>query len=274
MSSPSRIVQVFDRVADTYDAVGVEWFGPIAAGLVAALAPQTGEICLDVGCGKGAATLPLAAAVGPNGGVTGIDLAPRMVEAARAAAASRSLEWVQVRVGDASAPDLPAESYDVIASSLVLFFLPDPAAALSRWLPLLRPGGRLGVATFGQIDALWTAVDSVFTPYLPQQMLDARASGRRGPFASDQSMEALLVGAGFASVSTVSTTVEAVMKDPDHWHAFSWSHGQRAMWEHVPEEERPAVRAAAYDLLEPARRADGSIALAQQVRYTLGARPA
>ena len=34
MSSPAGIAGVFDRAADTYDAVGVPWFGPIAQGLV------------------------------------------------------------------------------------------------------------------------------------------------------------------------------------------------------------------------------------------------
>ena len=36
----------------------------------------------------------------------------------------------------------------------------------------------------------WTQIDDVFTPYLPPQMRDARTSGRRGPFASDEAMEA------------------------------------------------------------------------------------
>jgi ubiquinone/menaquinone biosynthesis C-methylase UbiE len=269
---PGGIVGVFDRVADTYDAVGVEWFGPIAAGLVRALDPRPGESVLDVGCGKGAALLPLAEAVGPDGHVTGIDLAPRMVDAAAAAVRERGFGHVDVRVADAAAPGLPAGAYDVVASSLVLFFLSDPAAALTGWTTLLRPGGRLGVATFGPNDPVWSDVDAVFTPYLPERMRDARTTGRRGPFASDEGMEALLAGAGLVGVRTVTTTVDAVLRDADHWYAFSWSHGQRVMWECVPEGEREAVRRQAYAVLEGARSADGSIHFGQQVRYTLGRR--
>jgi SAM-dependent methyltransferase len=179
-----------------------------------------------------------------------------------------------VRVADASAPGLPASSYDVLGSSLVLFFLRDPAAAVATWADLLVPGGRLGVATFGPQDPRWQAVDALFSPYLPQQMLDARASGRRGPFGSDEGVEGLLREAGLVDVRTAHLGVGATLADPQHWLAFSWSHGQRAMWEHVPPDERPQMEQAAFALLEGFRGSDGSIVFAQDVRYTIGHRPA
>jgi hypothetical protein len=44
MTEPTdRGAALFDRVADTYDAVGVDWFTPIAAGLVRELVPAPGE---------------------------------------------------------------------------------------------------------------------------------------------------------------------------------------------------------------------------------------
>jgi ubiquinone/menaquinone biosynthesis C-methylase UbiE len=52
--APAGVAALFDRVADTYDTVGVEWFGPIGRGLVAELGPTAGERALDIGCGRGA----------------------------------------------------------------------------------------------------------------------------------------------------------------------------------------------------------------------------
>jgi ubiquinone/menaquinone biosynthesis C-methylase UbiE len=260
MDSPPGIAGVFDRAADTYDAVGVPWFGPIADGLVTDLAPQPGERALDVGCGRGAATRPLAEAVGPTGKVLGVDLAPRMV--ANTARDLADLPQVLIKVGDASALDVPA-GWDLIASSLVLFFLPDPAAALTSWAGLLTDGGRLGVSTFGPQDPRWKAVDDVFTPYLPQGMLDARTSGASGPFASDEGVAALLTGAGLVDVRTSHREVTVTFEDPGAWLRFSWSHGQRAMWECVPESERDQVAE------QCAAVADGW-SWTQQVRYTLG----
>ena len=267
----ARVAAVFDRVADTYDQVGVAWFTPIAEGLVAEAAARPGELALDAGCGRGAALFALAEAVGPAGRVTGIDLSPRMVEAARRDAAARGLH-VELQVMDASAPELTAGAYDLVVSSLVLFFLPDPAGALLAWRDLLTPGGRLAVATFGDRHPGWVALDAVFRPYLPPSMLDARTTGAAGPFSSDEGVEQLLAAAGYEQVRTVGRDIAVTFVDVDEWYAFSWSHGQRAMWEAVPEADRPALRAAAARCLEEHRGADGELRLTQRVRYTLGVR--
>jgi len=269
-ASPAGIAGVFDRAADTYDAVGVPWFGPIAQGLVDELDVQPGERVLDIGCGRGAALLPLAEAAGPTGHVLGIDLSPRMV--ALTTADVRDLAHVEVRVADAGAPGLAPASYDVIASSLVLFFLPDPAAAVRSWAELLVEGGRLGVATFGPQDERWKQVDALFTPYLPPAMLDARTSGQRGPFASDEGVEQLLRDAGLIDVRTAHRTVEAGFSGPEQWLEFSWSHGQRAMWEAVPVEEQATVARQATGLLEGFVDRDGHLGFSQGVRCTLGHR--
>src|SRR5664279_55688 len=134
------VAAVFDAVADVYDQVGVAWFTPIAEALVAAVEPRPGERALDIGCGRGAATRALAEAVGPTGAVTAFDVSPRMVGALRADLALIGLDAVEVAVMDAAAPQLPARSFDVAVASLVVFFLPDPTAALKAWRDLLVPG--------------------------------------------------------------------------------------------------------------------------------------
>ncbi|MGX6600856.1 class I SAM-dependent methyltransferase [Micromonosporaceae bacterium Da 78-11] len=261
----ARVAAVFDRVADTYDNVGVPWFTPIAEELVRLAAPRPGERALDMGCGRGAASFPLADAVGPTGRVTGIDLAPKMIEQA----AARGLPNLDLQVMDASAPTLPPASFDLVVSSLVVFFLPDPLAGLTAWRHLLAPDGRLAISTFGRQDPVWAAVDATFRPFLPPQMLDARTSGAAGPFSSDAGVEELVTAAGYCDVRTSGFDLEVVFADADAWYAFSHSHGQRAMWDAVGEAGHDTVRARAAELLEDARGDDGLIHLSQHVRYTL-----
>lgn len=269
-----RVAAVFDRAAATYDGVGVPWFRPIAERLVAELAPAPGERVLDVGCGRGAALFPLAEAVGPAGHVTGIDLAPGMVAATAADVRRRGLSSVNLHVMDAAGPDLEPSSYDVVAASLVLFFLPDPSGALLAWRDLLVPGGRLGISTFGERDQRWVALDDVFRPYLPPQLLDARTSGMSGPFASDEGVEGLLSAAGFTGVRTSGDDFSVTFADPDQWYEWSWSHGQRVMWEAVPQDERETVKAAAFEQLANCREPDGRVSLHQRVRFTMAVRGA
>ncbi|QNK81861.1 class I SAM-dependent methyltransferase [Nakamurella sp. PAMC28650] len=268
MTSSKGVAGVFDRAADTYDTVGVPWFGPIAAGLVEELDVHPGERVLDVGTGRGALLVPLAVATGPTGRVVGIDLAPRMV--ALTAQDVHDLPQAEVRVGDATAPGLPAGSLDVVAASLVLFFLPDPVAAVRTWVDLLVTGGRSGVSTFGPQDERWAHVDEIFGPYLAPGLMDARTSGRRGPFASDDGVAQILLDGGLSQVRTVHRDTVARFRDADHLLEFSWSHGQRVMWESVPEQERTRVRdrylAAADEVADPG----GGITFTQVARYTLG----
>ena len=264
----ARVAAVFDGVADVYDQVGVPWFTPIAQQLVRLAAPARGERALDVGCGRGAATVALAEAVGDDGHVTGIDLSPKMVEACGADVLG--LSNVDVQVMDASSPSLPAAAYDLVVSSLVVFFLPDPLAALTAWRRLLvTPGGRLAISTFAHRDRVWDAVDATFQPYLPAGMLDARTTGAAGPFSSDTGVEELVGAAGYTDVRTTHFDIEVSFADVEQWYAFSRSHGQRAMWEAIPDADHDTVKAVAGKHLEQARGADGRIHLNQQVRCTL-----
>ena len=93
----TRLQGLFDQMAPTYDHVGVEFFGPIAAGLVAELDPQPGEHALDVGCGRGAVLSRVARTVGSTGSVLGIDFSPAMVEASRSVAEAAGLTHVDIR---------------------------------------------------------------------------------------------------------------------------------------------------------------------------------
>lgn len=266
------VASIFDRVADTYDNAGVPWFGPIAERLVAGLDPRPGERALDVGSGRGAALFPLASAVGPSGSVNGIDLSVRMVATTSADIAGRGLTNIELEVMDASAPQFPHAGFDIVASSLVIFFLPDPAAALRRWRDLLAEGGRLGISTFGAPSSVWQGVDAVFQPYLPPALLDARTTGAAGPFETDAGVERLLREAGFVNVRTDSFDLDIVLDDVEHWSRWSHSHGQRAMWDAVPDSDHAAVTATVAEILEDARNPDGTIGLSQRVRLTYAER--
>jgi ubiquinone/menaquinone biosynthesis C-methylase UbiE len=268
-----KMAALFNNLSNTYDAVGVDFFQPIASTLIDAMAPLSGESWLDIGCGRGAVLLPIAKTIESTGRAVGIDISVGMIEHSRTLAQKAGLENVDCFVDDAQAPLLTNGPFDTISSCLVLFFLTDPLGALRNWLPLLKPGGRLGVTTFGEVDPRWTHVDEVFQPFLPSQMRDARTSGKKGPFESDQGMEQLLRDAGFSSVHTVETTIPVRFADADQWYAFTWSVGQRMMWLAIPEESRSQVRKEAELRLATCAEPDGSVVFQQTIRNTFGVRP-
>jgi ubiquinone/menaquinone biosynthesis C-methylase UbiE len=112
------------------------------------LAGRAGLDALDVGCGTGFLSLELAAR---GHRVTGIDLAPAMLDAARRKAAERGFN-IRFQEGDAERAPFPAASFDLVISRHVLWTLPHPEAAIDDWIRVLRPGGRLVVIDGAQYD--------------------------------------------------------------------------------------------------------------------------
>lgn len=269
-----RVARVFDELAEDYDQSGVSFFEPIADGLVDLLAPAAGEHLVDVGCGRGAVTLRAARAVGPGGRVTAIDIAPAMVELTRQAAHDAGLAQVTTAVVDPEDLGVAEGSADVVASSLVLFFAPDPEATLTSWVRLLAPGGRIGISTFGDPDPTWERVDALFRPHLPPALLDARTTGQAGPFSSDDAVERLFDACGATDQRTERRALDIHFPDAEAWRRFSMSTGQRAFWQFVPEERREPLFAEAAEILEDARTDGDDLVLVQDVRYTLGRRSA
>jgi ubiquinone/menaquinone biosynthesis C-methylase UbiE len=269
MDPRERITALFDLVAPVYDNVGVDYFRPIAEGLVQQMQPRNGERALDIGCGRGAALIPLGSGVLPDGHVTGIDLSPGMVDLCRKVAADAGVT-ADIRIGDAQSPNLPRAAYDVVTSSLVIFFLPDPAGALVAWRELLADGGRLGISTFGDYSPHWEAVESVFTPHIPPEMRDPRTTGKKGPFTTDETVEELFRDAGFTDVRTAHAQFQVRFTDKDQWYDWSRSVGLRAIWESIPDDQREGIREQAYEALEVTRDADGRMGFDQDVRYTVG----
>ncbi|WP_344359585.1 class I SAM-dependent methyltransferase [Streptomyces gobitricini] len=105
---------------------------------------------LDVGCGTGSLSLLLAE---DGHRVTGVDLAPRMVERARGklAAAGRAGRFL---AGDAMELPTGEERFGVVLCRHLLWTLPDPESALRAWVNRLRPGGRLVL-----IEGRWREAD-------------------------------------------------------------------------------------------------------------------
>lgn len=142
----------WDRAVDAYAR---HWRGPLAhvqARLLALAAPAAGERVLDVACGTGDLALGAAVAVGPQGAVLGVDLSGAMVQAAQARAEGLgpSLGRAEFRPMDAESLDLPGASFDLVTCSLGLMYVPDPAAAVREMRRVLRPGGRVALAVWGE----------------------------------------------------------------------------------------------------------------------------
>ncbi|MBS4001873.1 MAG: methyltransferase domain-containing protein [Afipia sp.] len=108
---------------------------------IKAAAPATGERVLDVGCGAGASSLALAACVGAEGQVLGLDISEPLIDRARALAPNEAP--VLFRVADASSAELPESAFDLLFSRFGVMFFDDPTGAFAHMRRALKPSGRV-----------------------------------------------------------------------------------------------------------------------------------
>lgn len=155
MASPAtaavdpREVQKFDVLAhEFWDPRGafhtLHALNPVRVAFVLERTQLAQQRVLDVGCGGGL----LAEALAQYGAqVTGIDLAPAMIEVARLHA-QETHTTIDYQL--ASAEQLAAHSpapFDVITCMELVEHVPDPGALLATLASLLKPGGQLFIST-------------------------------------------------------------------------------------------------------------------------------
>jgi len=116
-----------------------------AAAILAGLGLRRGMSAIDLGCGPGRLTLPLATAVGPAGKVLAVDLQPEMLAKVEARCESAGLANVAFRRARLGAGELPPGPFDRATLVTVLGELSDKAAALAEAFQVLRPGGLLAL---------------------------------------------------------------------------------------------------------------------------------
>lgn len=194
MDSSRELAAEYTRVAAAYARYWSPVIRPMALPLLRELPLAGAPRVLDVGAGTCALWEDLRAAA-PAAKILGIDAALGML---RANPAHRG----RLAVMDAGQPGLRNVSIDVALMVFVLFHVPDPLRALAQVLAVLRPGGVLGVTTWGPDSgtpgaAIWTEeldrAGAAPDPRDPSVMQHAQMD-------SSPKLQALLEQAGFLNV--------------------------------------------------------------------------
>jgi SAM-dependent methyltransferase len=125
------------KISDEMDAR----FTQITQALLEASRASPGMTLLDIGCGTGSVSALLAAQVGINGKITGVDISEPMLSVGRAT--HENIENLHFLNADAQTFDFGPASYDLIVSRFGVMFFDDPIAAFKNLQSALVEGGRL-----------------------------------------------------------------------------------------------------------------------------------
>jgi SAM-dependent methyltransferase len=194
---------LFDRFVK-YRHIIVEGLGQFGDEAMRAYPPPAGGHVLDIGCGFGDTTQQLAEAVGPDGSATGVDAAPRFIEAARSEAAEAGVENIRFEVVDVENASFD-DTFDYAFSRMGTMFFANPVAALRNVRAALAPGGQL-------VMVVWRSKEENEWLYRAQQVVERFVTKPEeydeptcgpGPFsmANADTTSGILVSAGYEDIT-------------------------------------------------------------------------
>jgi ubiquinone/menaquinone biosynthesis C-methylase UbiE len=141
------IADSYSQAAGKYEEHILPIFLPMARNLVDALPIDKASRVLDLATGGGAVLDALLEAEHCH--VVAADLAPGALLAAR----QRHPDVEMVLLDLESSPPFKRQTFDFITCSFGLNHIADPEASLRRLLPLLKPGGRIGLTSWRQVSS-------------------------------------------------------------------------------------------------------------------------
>jgi ubiquinone/menaquinone biosynthesis C-methylase UbiE len=108
--------------------------------------PKTGEVCVDLGSGRGTDVLRMAESVGETGFVYGIDISDGMLEKARRNAEKFGAVNVNFIRCELEKLELPDTTADLVISNCTLNHASDKQAVWNEIFRILKNGGRFVIS--------------------------------------------------------------------------------------------------------------------------------
>jgi ubiquinone/menaquinone biosynthesis C-methylase UbiE len=203
--------QVAFNDADAYERYMGQWSRAIGEKFLAWLEPPSNARWLDLGCGTGAFTGLILKHCAPAS-VAGVDPAPAQVEHAR-----KTFPAAEFRVGNSMELPFNDNEFDVVASALVLHFIPDRGKAFAEMQRVAKSGGLVAGYTWER------SATSKGAPYVPmmkglQSIGVEPATSPTVPEANLEGLRDSLTRAGFTDIDVkLIEATQGYRSFEDYW---------------------------------------------------------
>ena len=215
-------LDIAERIAPTWEKrrAEIETFSaPVRRWMLRELDPREGETLLELAAGVGDTGFEAADIIGVSGHLITSDFSLAMLDAARRRGAELGLGNVDYRVINGERIPLDDDSVDGVLCRFGYMLMLDPAAAFAETRRVLRPGGRVALAVWGEMERNpWIAIVGISLG-LRGQIPPPPPPPAPGPFsmAGAERVESFLHEAGFTRVRLAEVHGRFAVRDADHY---------------------------------------------------------
>jgi ubiquinone/menaquinone biosynthesis C-methylase UbiE len=138
---------LLDVMVSRLETRGAQWFfQKVLREYLDAMDIDSASVVLDMGCGTGVAARTIARRANFSGRITGIDLSPYLVEAAKRLADEEGLgTQVEFRAGDSRELDIPDGEFDAVVAHTLVSHVQEALTVLNEAARVIKPGGLIAV---------------------------------------------------------------------------------------------------------------------------------
>jgi SAM-dependent methyltransferase len=232
-----------------------QMFAPVTDALVADTRIGRGAAVLDIATGPGEPALSIAAIVGPEGRVVGVDPVTEMIEVARRAAGRSGLGNAQFEVAPPEELPFPPDTFEAVTSRFGVMFFSSPVGGVREILRVLKPGRKFALAVWSAAERnpFFYTVGRVVERYveLPPPAPDAPDAFR---FAAPGKLRDVVAEAGAADVCErlLQFHIDAAVSVEEFWTLrCEMSEKMRGVVASLSPERLAQVRSESLEALRP-----------------------
>jgi SAM-dependent methyltransferase len=252
LASWDEMAAGWERRAEEIDAT----LAQVTEWLIGALAPQQGDVALELAAGPGGAGFAAAPMVGEGGRIISTDFASAMVEVARRRSDALGLTNVEHSVMSGERIELEDGSVDGVLCRCGYMLMPAPGAAFAETRRVLRPGGRLAFAVWREAERNpWASIAG--RVFVELGHFQPPEPGAPGPFAlaEDELLRRLVEEAGFTIERLEDVEARFSFRDVDDYVAVVRDTGGQfaRAWAAASDADRLALTDELHRRFEPFR---------------------
>jgi len=205
---------LLDVMVSRLEVRGKHWFfQKVLREYLDAMDIDSASTVLDIGCGTAVAARTIARRANFSGRITGIDLSPYLVKAAKRLADEEGLgDRVEFRSGDTRDLDIPDGSFDAVVAHTLVSHVQEALTVLKEAVRVVKPGGLIVIFDGDYASMTFALDDPVQSRRYNEALISAVVTSPRVM----RQMPRLIQQAGLEMVRMIPYTMVEVGKG-DFW---------------------------------------------------------